>query len=143
MALHRIMRYRRLSYRYAMVVHSAQRWPFGQLSQSDRLRLLVEPRWRPDVDMSETAATVEILVDLAGVDEDDFEVQLFEDALVVEGQRRLPSCLEGAVYQAAGIRQGPFHVELPLPAPVDSERVDARYDRGLLRITLPKHGTAR
>jgi HSP20 family protein len=58
--------------------------------------------------------------------------------LVVEGRRRLPSCQEGAVYHAAGIRQGPFRVELALPAPVDAERVEARYDRGLLRITLPK-----
>jgi HSP20 family molecular chaperone IbpA len=29
-------------------------------------------------------------------------------------------------------------VELPLPAAVDAERVEARYDRGLLRITMPK-----
>jgi HSP20 family molecular chaperone IbpA len=137
------MRYRRLSYRYAMVVRSGRTWPFGELSQSDRLRLLIEPRWRPDADTYETATTVEIIVDLAGVDEDDFEVQLFEDALVVEGRRRPLSCQEGAVYQAAGIRQGPFRIELPLPAPVDPERVDARYDRGLLRITLPKRGTAR
>ena len=137
------MRYRRLSYRYAMVVRSGRTWPFGELSQSDRLRLLIEPRWRPDADTYETATTVEIIVDLAGVDEDDFEVQLFEDALVVEGRRRPLSCQEGAVYQSAGIRQGPFRIELPLPAPVDPERVDARYDRGLLRITLPKRGTAR
>ena len=102
------MRYRRY-YRYAMVVRSDRTWPLGEMWESDRLRLLVEPRWRPDTDTYETATTVEIVVDLAGVDEDDFEVQLFEDALVVEGRRRLPSCQEGAVYQAAGIRQGPFH----------------------------------
>jgi HSP20 family molecular chaperone IbpA len=77
-------------------------------------------------------------VELAGVDEDDFEVQLFEDVLVVEGHRRLPSCAEGAVYHAAGIRQGPFQVEVVLPAAVDPERIEARYERGLLRITLPK-----
>ena len=82
------------------------------------------------------------MVDLAGVEEDDLEVQLFEDMLVVEGRRRLPSCQEGAVYHAVGIRQGPFRVELPLPAPVDAERVEARYDRGLLRITLPKRAEA-
>jgi HSP20 family protein len=132
------MRYRRLSYRYAMVVRSGEMWPFGDIGQSDRLRLLVQTRWRPDADTYETATTVEIMVDLAGVEEDDFEVQLFEDVLVVEGHRQLPSCQEGAVYHAAGIRQGPFRVELPLPAPVDAERVEARYDRGLLRITLPK-----
>jgi HSP20 family protein len=132
------MRYRRLSYRYAMVVRSGQTWPFGDMWQSDRLRLLVQGRWRPDADIYETATTVEIVVDLAGVGEDDFEVQLFEDVLVVEGHRQLPSCQEGAVYHAAGIRQGPFQVALPLPALVELERVEARYDRGLLRITLPK-----
>src|SRR5574341_1571179 len=134
------MRYRRLSYRYALVVGSGRTWPFGDIWQGDRLRLLAQTRWRPDADTVETATTVEIIVDLAGVHEDDFEVQLFEDVLVVEGRRQLPSCQEGSVYHAAGIRQGPFQVELPLPAPVDPERVEARYDRGLLRITLPKRG---
>jgi HSP20 family protein len=137
------MRYRRLSYPYTMVVASSQTWSLGDLWQSDRVRLLLQPRWRPDADTYETASTVEIIVDLAGVDEDDFEVLLFEDALVVEGRRRLPSCQEGAVYHAAGIRQGPFQVELPLPAPVDPERGQVRCESGLLRITLPKRGETR
>lgn len=136
------MRYRRLSYRRTIMLRSGQTWPFGDLWQSERLRLLVQARWQPDTDVYETAAAVEVLVDLAGVDEDDFEVQLFEDALVVEGHRHLPSCDEGATYHAARIRQGLFRVELPLPAPVDAQRVDARYDRGLLRITLPKRDGA-
>jgi HSP20 family molecular chaperone IbpA len=137
------MRYRRLSYRYAMVVRSGQTWPFGDMWPSDRLRLLVQARWQPGADTYETASTVEIVVDLAGVDEDDVEVQVFEDALVVEGHRQLPACQEGAVYHAAGIHQGPFRVELPLPAAVDPEQAEARYDRGLLRITLPKRAEAR
>jgi len=136
------MRYRRLSYRYAMVERAGQASPFAALWQSERLRLLVHARWQPDADTYETSTTVEITVDLAGVEEDDFEVQLFEDVLVVEGRRQLPSCEEGAVYHAAGIRQGPFRVELPLPALVEHEQVDARYDRGLLRITLPKRAEA-
>lgn len=137
------MHYRRLTYRYAMMVRSGPTWPFGDLWQGDRVRVLVEARWRPDADTYETAITVEVVVDLAGVDEDDFEVQLFEDAVVVEGRRRLPSCREGGVYHAAAIRQGPFRVDLRLPALVDPERVEARYDRGLLCITLPKRGVAR
>src|SRR5918999_5097936 len=137
-----MMRYRRLRYRSSMVVLTGHTWPFAELSPSERLRLLGQTRWRPDADTYETATTVEIVVDLAGVEEDDIEVQLFEDVLVVEGRRQLPSCQEGAVYHAASIRQGPFRVELPLPAPVDAERVEARYDRGLLRITLPKRAEA-
>ena len=79
------MRYRRLIYRYAMMLRSGLPAAFDDLWQADRLRLLVESRWRPDADSYETAATMEIIVDLAGVDEEDFEVQLFEDALVVSG----------------------------------------------------------
>jgi HSP20 family molecular chaperone IbpA len=132
------MRYRRLTYRYAVVVQSSAPRPFGDIWQGDRLRVLLQGRWRPDADIYETESSVEITVDLAGVEEDDFEVQLFEDALVVDGRRQLPACQEGATYHAAGIRQGPFRVELALPAPVDPEGVQARYDHGLLRISLPR-----
>jgi HSP20 family protein len=136
------VRYRRLTYRYTMVVQSAPTWPLGGVWQNEGVRLLVQGRWRPDADVYETAATVEVVVDLAGLQDDDFEVQLFEDVLVVEGQRRLPSSEEDTVYHAAGIRQGPFQVALTLPASVDAERVVARYERGLLRITLPRRAGA-
>jgi HSP20 family protein len=131
------MLYRRMSYRYARASTSPT-WPFHGLWESEQLRLLFHPRWRPDADMYETPGSIEIIVDLAGVDEKDFEVQLFDDALVIEGRRRLPSGGRDAVYHAAGIRQGLFRVELGLPAPVDSERVEATYERGLLRVTLPR-----
>lgn len=126
-----------------MVVGASPTGLLAGLRESDRLHLLVQGRWRPDADVYETATTVEIVVDLAGVGEDDFEVQFFEDVLVIEGRRQLPTCEEGALYHAAGIRQGPFRVELPLGAPVDPERVKARYERGLLYIALPKRAEAR
>src|SRR6185503_2070196 len=100
-------------------------------------------RWRPDTDVTETASAVEITVELSGVSEDDFEIQLFEDAVVVAGQRRIPSSEEAAVYHSASIRQGPFQVALPLPTPIDAERVTVNYDRGLLHVTLPKRAGAR
>jgi HSP20 family molecular chaperone IbpA len=137
------MRYRRSSYRYTTVVGASQTWILGDLWQSERLRLLPRAGFRPDVDAYETATTLEIIVDLAGVDEDDFEMNLFEDALVVEGTRRLPPPKEAARYHAATIRQGPFRLEMPLPVAVDAERVEARYDRGLLRITLAKREAGR
>ena len=139
------MRYRRLSYRYAMVMHSGHTtWPLvGELWQSERLRFLVQTGWRPDADVYETARAVEIAVDLAGVGEDDYEIKLFEDVLVVEGDRRLPSSTEPAIYHAATVRQGPIRLEVPLPVPIDAERVEAHYDRGLLRVTLPKSAETR
>jgi HSP20 family molecular chaperone IbpA len=132
------MRYRRLTYRYSMVVHAPRSWAYARAWQAERARLLPQSDWRPDADSYETLGTLEMTVDLAGVDEQDFEVLLYEDVLVVEGRRELGACPREATYHAAEIRQGPFRLELPLPAPVDPERVEATYDRGLLRITLHK-----
>ena len=138
-----LMRYRRSSYRDTAVINTGQAWFLGDVWQGDRLRLLVQGRWAPDVDIYETAATVEIVVDLAGVDDDDFEIQLFDDALIVDGRRHVSGCEEATVYHAAGIRQGPFRLEVGLPTAVDPDRVEARYDRGLVRITLGKRADAR
>lgn len=137
------MRYRRVTVRYATFTPAGQTWPFADLWQTDRLRLLVQPRWRPDTDTYETASTVEILVDLAGIEDDDVEVQLFDDVVVIEGRRQLSPGHEVVRYHAAAIRQGGFRVDVPLPVPVDLEGVDARYERGLLRITVPKARAAR
>jgi HSP20 family protein len=134
------MRYRRLHVRYTMLSPPGHAWPFTDLWPSDRLRLLVQASWRPESDLYETATTLEATVALPGVDEDDVDIQLFDDVLVVEGRRRLPPAPPEAFYHAAGIRQGAFQVTLPLTVRVDPDRVEARYERGLLRITLPKRG---
>jgi HSP20 family molecular chaperone IbpA len=79
-----------------------------------------------------------ITVELAGVDPDVLEAVLYEDALVVSGRRQVPGPGQGGVYHAAEINQGSFRLEVGLPAPVAFELSDARYDRGLLRLTLAK-----
>lgn len=134
------MRYRHLHVRYTMVSPSGSTWPFTDPWPPDRLRILVQTSWRPDADVYETRTAVEVVIELAGVDDDDVDIQLFDDVLVVHGRRRLPPADEGR-YHAAAIRQGAFQVALPLPGPIDPEGVQARMDRGLLRITLPKPET--
>jgi HSP20 family protein len=138
------MRYRRLGYRYTLVSSHSITWTLTAPWRAPVLSLMLgRPHWRPDADMCETVEAIDVVVDLAGVEEDDVDVQLFDDALVVEGRRELPTCDAGAVYHAAGVRQGPFRLALPLPAAVDPDHVTARYERGLLRITLRKAERAR
>jgi HSP20 family protein len=132
------MRYRLVRYDHAFGERLGVSWSVRHFWVSDRLPLLAPARWRPDADTYETASAVEVFVDLAGVEEDDLDIRLFEDVVVVEGRRELPCCGDEAVYHAAGIRQGRFRLELPLPTPVDHDATEARLERGLLRITLPK-----
>src|SRR4051794_8113338 len=128
------MRYRRLSYRYAVVMATGRPRPFGETWQRHPASISMgEPAWRPPTDIVETASEVIVLVELAGVDHEQLDVLLFEDALIVEGERRLPTHTAG-VYHAAEIRQGQVRLELPLPSPIDPEQVDARYERGMLEM---------
>jgi HSP20 family protein len=131
------MRYRRLTYRYTAIAQTGS-WALTPWRAEVLGWTLGRGHWRPDADLCETAEVIEIVVDLAGVDEDAIDVQLFEDALVVAGERRLPPRTEEAVFHSAGVRQGPFRLELPLPRPVDATPLEARYERGLLRIALRK-----
>ncbi len=135
------MRYRRLSYRYAVVMATSRPRTFGETWERQPSRIgLGHSFWRPPADVVETASEVIVLVELAGVDHEQLDVLLFEDALIVEGERRLPAHAAG-VYHAAEIRQGQVRLELPLPAAIDPERVNAHYERGLLEMRLGKRGT--
>jgi HSP20 family protein len=131
------MRYRRSRFRYAVVMPAPPAWAVLDT------RTVTEPRfaqhyWRPAADLCESASAIEVIVELAGVDQDQIEVVLYEDAVVVEGQRHLAATEPSGVYHVAEVRQGPFRLELPLPMAFDLDRVEARYDQGLLRITFPK-----
>jgi HSP20 family protein len=137
------MRYRRLTYRYTVLTNRALGWPLAPPGWGRDLSALALGRWRPDADVCETADGIDIIVELAGVEEGEVDIQLFDDAVVVEGERRLPACDQAAVYHAAAVRQGAFRLEVPLPAAVDASNVEATYDRGLLRISLRKAEGAR
>jgi HSP20 family protein len=100
--------------------------------------VIAVPRWRPRADVTETAGSIVVTVELAGVHPDEVEAVLYEDALVVGGRRHLPGPGRSGVYHAAEINQGSFRLEVGLPAQVVSELSDARYERGLLRLTLTK-----
>ena len=134
------LRCRRVRHGYAVVLGQPQPRPLGEGWGRATPASIALPRWRPRADVAETSRSIVITVELAGVDPDAIEALLYEDALVVSGRRHLPGPGPGGVYQAAEIDQGSFRVEVGLPTPVASELTDARYDRGLLVLTLPKAG---
>jgi HSP20 family protein len=136
------MRYRRLGYRYAIVMAATRPRPLADAWQPHTASVSMgQPAWRPPCDIIETATEVIVLAEMAGVDHEQLDVLLFEDALIVEGERRLPPTHAAGVYHAAEIRQGQLRLELPLPSTIDPDLVEARYERGLLELRLPKRST--
>ena len=133
-----VIRYRRLATRYSAVVTIRSFVPGSELLRASPASLAPAARsWRPPADVSEDERSVTITVDLAGIGEDDIDIQLFDDTLLVEGSRPAPGPGRG-FYHAAEIRSGPFRLAVPIPAEIDAEGVEAHYERGILTVTLPK-----
>jgi HSP20 family protein len=94
--------------------------------------------FRPQIDClrSDDPARFTVVVDLAGVDPTGIEVLLTGRELVIAGERRRPA-VAGRRYQQMEIDYGPFERVLTLPGDVDARSAEARYERGLLLVTLP------
>jgi HSP20 family protein len=99
--------------------------------------------WRPPTDIHETGSAILVKMELAGMREEDIDVTLYEDALVVCGRRQDDADHESEMsYHEAQIHYGPFRAEILLPTQVRRDAVEARYENGFLRVTLPKHAEA-
>lgn len=131
------MRYRYIAYKYSRrmrpetafqnVWESFGAWPLHSAVG-----------WRPPTDIYETPDEIIIVIELAGVSEDDVTVTLFSDLLVVEGTRAQPPLAHMNACHQLGIKYGEFMSETVLHATVDPEQVKVEYKNGLLKITLVK-----
>jgi HSP20 family protein len=93
--------------------------------------------WRPPTDVYETPDEIIVVIELAGVEEEDMIVTMFSDLLVVEGKREQPVTEMSACHQL-GIKYGDFRTEIAIQVPVDHDSVAADYKNGLLKIIFLK-----
>jgi HSP20 family protein len=101
------------------------------------LHLSVRPHvWRPPTDVYEVEEAVIVRVEIAGMAEADFAILLDGHSLSIRGSR--PDVSERRAYHQMEIRFGEFSVDIELPAPVDIDQVEAIYQNGFLKVTLPK-----
>ena len=96
--------------------------------------------WEPAIDVCETQDKVIVVVELAGVAEQDIEITVNRDRFLIHGERKRSSYGERQTYYQMEIPSGPFEREVLLPAPVDPEGGEASYKDGLLEVVLPKLG---
>jgi HSP20 family protein len=99
---------------------------------------LGERSWKPQMDVYETEEKIIILVELAGVQKDDLEIEVNSKAIRIAGGRVVNPGVEGCKYRLAEIQYGKFERIVVLPAYIDTEKVDASFKDGFLKISLTK-----
>ena len=126
--------------------------PFGELgsirSEMDRLwnKFLGETpfarsfteEWSPSVDISETKDKLVIKAELPGLDAKDVNVSISGDLLTIKGEKKKEEEEKDEHHHYIERYYGSFQRSFQLPVNVKTDKIEATFDKGVLKVTLPK-----
>lgn len=98
----------------------------------------------PACEISETDTQYFMSMDLPGLKKEDIKVEIDENTLTVSGERKQEK-KEGDETSTQYIERyyGTFTRSFALPSAVDAEKVEARYEDGVLKLEIPKSTAAK
>ena len=96
------------------------------------------PAIEPTADVYETNDEVVVVVELAGIADQEVEIIVEGRQLTVCGERTPVPGRAGRLYSQMEICFGPFERTLSLPKDVDPDGAKTNYHDGFLEIVLPK-----
>ena len=126
--------------------------PFGDLSDIEtemnrlfngffgRPRPTVGPDrvWAPAVDMYETKDELVVTAELPGMSDKDIKLSIDGDVLSLRGERVQAQEVKPEGSYRGERWYGKFERSMPLPFPVQADKVKATYRDGVLTVTMPK-----
>ena len=110
-------------------------------------RLLSEPRtgwpWSPAVEVFETENELVLKADVPEVDLKDIDVRVEDQTLTLSGERKFQKEDSQKGYHRIERGYGSFTRSFTVPSTVDTEKVEAGYENGVLTVKLPKKPAAK
>lgn len=94
--------------------------------------------WTPSVDIKTEDKQYLIYVDVPGVEPDDIEVSVEQNALIIKGDRHTEKEEKEGEWTRTERFSGSFFRQFTLPANADSDKIDAHTKNGVLEIVIPK-----
>jgi HSP20 family protein len=92
--------------------------------------------WSPPTDVYETDASFVVRLEVAGMRESDFAIDVNENTLLISGMRF--DSKERRAYRQMEIRYGEFSAGVELPTGLDLQHAEADYEDGFLLVIFPK-----
>src|SRR6185295_19542829 len=97
-----------------------------------------EGKFLPEANIVETDKAIEVTVELPGIKPEEVKVEIKENALWITGEKKEEKEEKGKTFHRVERRVGMFRRVFQLPVEVMEEKVDAKFEEGVLKITLPK-----
>lgn len=92
----------------------------------------------PKVDIIEDEKAFEIHLAVPGMSKEDFKIDLKDNQLTVSGERKFRNGVEEKNYRSVETQYGAFSKIFVLPENVNAERIEAKYNNGILELVVPK-----
>ncbi len=90
------------------------------------------------MDIAESDDSLVLRTDLPGVKEDDVQIEVKDGVLTISGERKDEHEEKGEDFHRVERSFGRFSRALSLPDGVDPDKVDAKFDNGVLEVRIPK-----
>lgn len=92
--------------------------------------------WAPAMDVVQKDGDLVVRAELPGVKLEDVDITVHDRVLTVSGERKVEQETERGGYLVRERRHGSFRRSMQLPEGVDEENIRARFQDGVLEVTL-------
>jgi HSP20 family protein len=96
----------------------------------------------PPLELAEKDDSYELTVELPGLEEKDIDIEYADGLLTVSGEKNEQSEKKDGGYFMSERRYGSFRRQVTLPADIDPNAIDAKFNHGVLKLSMKKDKTA-
>ncbi len=93
--------------------------------------------WSPAIDVSEREGKLIVHADLPGLNKEDVKVEVTDDALTIEGERKREHEEEGKGYRRTERSYGSIYGRIGMPEGANAEEARAQFNKGVLEVSVP------
>jgi len=93
--------------------------------------------WMPAIDVQQRDGRMVVSAELPGMQPGDVNIEVADDALVIQGERRDDRDQDRGGFHVTERRYGRFYRAVPLPEGAKTDAVSARFNNGILEIDVP------
>jgi HSP20 family protein len=111
---------------------------FGDFGTPQSSEEVSNRRWMPAVDIRESEDALTLLAELPGVKREDVAITLENNVLTIAGERKFERDVKEDSFHRIERAYGTFSRSFTLPSNVKFDKVEASFEDGVLRVTLPK-----
>jgi HSP20 family protein len=93
--------------------------------------------WSPAIEVFQRDGKYNIRAELAGLEPKDVKVEVENDAVVIQGERKFEQEEKDGGVQRTERQYGLFYRSIPLPEGAKVEQAQAKFHNGILEVTIP------